>query len=196
MVTAPSRPLVHSYDPGKNPMDLVDTPSGKMERWRADAMLVGETSALTELIKQVHNDAEATIADTVSREAAVSAREQACDDREKAHAISVTRFVDFVGQAAALFDRIEKQRADAERQAAEPLAHPPGSPLPGEDDAPSHTPSGDLHAILPPKDPEQHGHPATAASRRISCRGRSVPQYTNPHPGCDEVSAPGDPRSR
>ena len=56
MVTAPQRPLTHSYDPAKNPMDLVDTASGPMERWRADALLVGETSALTEIIKQIQNE--------------------------------------------------------------------------------------------------------------------------------------------
>ena len=38
MTTAPARPSVHSYDPGKNPMELNGTPSGKMERWRAEAL--------------------------------------------------------------------------------------------------------------------------------------------------------------
>ena len=47
---------MHGYDPGKNPMELVDTPSGRMERWRADALLVGETSALTELSKQIRDN--------------------------------------------------------------------------------------------------------------------------------------------
>jgi hypothetical protein len=58
---------VHSYDPGKNPMELVDTPSGRMERWRADALLVGETSGLTALSKQVQTDAVAVIDDIEAR---------------------------------------------------------------------------------------------------------------------------------
>ena len=103
-------------------MELVDTPSGRMERWRADALLVGETSGLTALSKQVQTDAVAVIDDIEAREEALSAREQACDERERAHAVSVAQFVDFVGKASVLFDRIQKARAD---QMEEPIAAPP-----------------------------------------------------------------------
>ena len=40
------------------------------------------------------------------------------------HAVNVTRFVDFVGKASVLLDRLHKLRAD---QAEEPLALPPGT---------------------------------------------------------------------
>jgi hypothetical protein len=103
-------------------MELDDTPSGRMERWRADALLVGETSGLTALSKQVQTDAVAVIDDIEAREEALSAREQACDERERAHAVSVAQFVDFVGKASVLFDRIQKARAD---QMEEPIAAPP-----------------------------------------------------------------------
>jgi hypothetical protein len=59
MTVAPSHPPVHSYDPGKNPMELVATPSGPMERWRADALLLSETSAAI----QARHDAVTTLDD-------------------------------------------------------------------------------------------------------------------------------------
>jgi hypothetical protein len=70
MVVAPQRPLTHSYDPGKDPMEMVDTASGRMERWRANALLVGETSALTEISKQVRDDVAEALTDIEAREAA------------------------------------------------------------------------------------------------------------------------------
>jgi hypothetical protein len=152
MVVAPSRPLVHSYDPGKNPMELVDTPSGKMERWRADALLIGETSALTDLIKQVHSDAVEAIDDIEAREAKCAAREEACAARERALGVTAAQVVNFIGRAAALFDKLQEAKADAER---EPLAAPPGSPATSSPDDMHVLPSGELHVIAP-KDPEQH----------------------------------------
>jgi hypothetical protein len=73
-------------------------------------------------IKQVHNDAAEEIADIEARERALAAREEACNARKKAHAVSVAQFVDFVGKASVLFDRIQQARADQER---EPIALPP-----------------------------------------------------------------------
>jgi hypothetical protein len=180
MVTAPARPLVHSYDPGKNPMELIDTPSGKMERWRADALLVGETSALTELIKAIHNDSVSVHARYDAREAELNSRQDALDERERQIGVMAAQVVDMAGKASVLFDRIQKARADAER---EPLAHPPATEAaPGDD---THIPSGELHAIAA-KDPEQEGLAATesarGSSRRTPCWWRSAPQDTNPHP--------------
>ena len=104
MVVAPAHPLLHAYE-GENPFDLVDSKWGRVERWRAVALSTGELGAMTVLNKQIQNDAAATIDDIEAREAALAAREEACDAREKAHAVSVASFVDFVGKAAALFDR-------------------------------------------------------------------------------------------
>ena len=82
MVVAPSHPPVRAYD-GENPFDLVDSPYGRIERWRAVALSTGEVGAMTVLIKQIQNDAAAT--STLSRieRRAISGREQACDAREK-----------------------------------------------------------------------------------------------------------------
>jgi hypothetical protein len=122
MVTAPARPLTHSYDPDKNPFELVDSPSGPMERWRADALLVGETSALTELIKQVHNDSVSVHARYDAREAELNARADALDERERQIGVMAAQVADLAGQLSVRWDKLQKTRADQER---EPIAHPP-----------------------------------------------------------------------
>jgi hypothetical protein len=169
MTSAPSHPPVHAYSPGKNPMELVQTSSGnKMERWRADALLVGETSALTELSKQVRSEATETITDIEAREAALNARDDAISARERQHAVSVAQFVDFVGKASVLFDKLQKARDDAIAAEREPLAHPPGHPgdpsdpsklpepsLALENDTPA--PDGSLHVIPAQEDPDIEG---------------------------------------
>jgi hypothetical protein len=125
MTTAPQRPYVHSYDPGKDPMELVQTLSGPMERWRADALLVGETSAAI----QARHDAVTEITDieALKRELAAGqaalAIERATFDAEKlTFANQVLAAIDHLTTE---WDRFEKAKADA---AEEPLATPPGAP--------------------------------------------------------------------
>jgi hypothetical protein len=125
MTTAPERPLLHAYE-GENPFDIVDSAWGSLERWRVVALQTGEASGLTAIADHVRSDAVTAMDALEERERTVIEREQACDARERAHAVSITRFVDFVGQAASLFDRIEKLRAD---QQEEPLASPPGAAI-------------------------------------------------------------------
>jgi hypothetical protein len=140
MTSAPAHPPVHSYSPGKDPIEIVDTAAGQMERWRADALLVGETSALTAISVQVRNDAADIAARQDAREAELNARDDAISARERAHAVNATQFVDFVGKASVLFDRLQKARADAER---EPIAHPPNH-RPGDPSDPSKLPEPSL----------------------------------------------------
>ena len=112
MTMAPAHPRVHSYDPGKNPMELVDTPSGRMERWRADALLVGETSAAT----QARHEAIETIDDLIQQKRELAAGQAALAIERATFDAEKRAFAD---QAAALagrlsveWDRIEKLRAD------------------------------------------------------------------------------------
>jgi hypothetical protein len=123
MAIASAQPPVHSYD-GESPYELIDSKWGRLERWRALAMATGETSALTELSKQVRNDAAGISARLDAREAALNSREDSISARELQHAVNVTQFVDFVGKASVLFDKLHKMRADA---ADKPLATPPGT---------------------------------------------------------------------
>ena len=161
MTTAPARPLLHAYLGDGDPMEIVDSPFGRMEREKAKAMATGEFSGLVELSKKIRNDAATITAKQDAREAELNARQDAIAARELQHAVNVTNFVDFVGKASVLLDRVQRMRADAERK-PEPLATPPGATPPGSDDAPAHIPSGELHDVQA-KNPEQHGLPAATA---------------------------------
>jgi hypothetical protein len=152
MTTAPQHPPVHGYS-GEDPYELIPSPYGVMERWRAAAMSTGEVSGLSALSDWVKNDTVAKLDGIEERERAVSAREDAISARERVHAVNVANFVDFVGKASALFDRLDKLHADQEREAEDPLTLPPGAPsevskepeLAPEDD--THIPGGELHDI-------------------------------------------------
>ena len=122
-IVAPIGRMVSSYA-GENPYELIPSPWGEMERWRADALATGELSALTALTEQVRNDAAGIAARQDAREAELNARADAISARELQHAVSVTQFVDFVGKASVLFDKLEQTRADAGEVA---LASPPGA---------------------------------------------------------------------
>ena len=122
MTIAPQHPHVHAYS-GEDPMEIVDYHGKKLERWRALAEETGRLSALVELSKQVRNDSATIVARQDTREAELNARQDSIAERERQHAVNVTQFVDFVGKASVLFDRLHKLRAD---QAEEPLSLPPG----------------------------------------------------------------------
>jgi hypothetical protein len=122
MTVAPARPLIHAYS-GDDPMEIVDYHGRKLERWRALAEETGRLSALVELSKQVRNDSATIVARHDAREAALNSREDSLNARERQHAVHVTQFVDFVGKASVLFDKLHRLRAD---QAEEPLSLPPG----------------------------------------------------------------------
>ena len=123
MTVAPARPLMHAYS-GEDPMEIIDYHGRKLERWRALAEETGRLSALVELSKQVRNDSAAIVDRQNARDAELNARQDSIAARERIHAVNVTQFVDFVGKASVLFDRLHKLRAD---QAEEPLATPPGT---------------------------------------------------------------------
>lgn len=113
-------------------MEIIDYHGRKLERWRALAEETGRLSALVELSKQVRNNSAAIVDRQNARDAELNARQDLIAARERQHAVNVTRFVDFVGKASVLFDRLHKLRAD---QAEEPLAAPPGAENKGPEPA-------------------------------------------------------------
>jgi hypothetical protein len=124
MTVAPQHPPVHGYE-GQDPFEIIDSKWGRMERWRAISQATGELSALVELNAQVRSDSANLMARQDARDAQLNAREAALGARERQHAVNVTQFVDFVGKASVLFDKLHKMRADRQE---EPVAHPPGEP--------------------------------------------------------------------
>ena len=160
MTSAPSHPRTHSYE-GADPYEIIESKWGKVERWRADALATGELSALTALTEQVRSDAAGSAARLDAREASLNARADAINARELQHAVNVTQFVDFVGKASVLFDKLNKLRADA---AEEPLATPPGTASdPSKLPEPSQELEGDAIPGTSPGEPsEDPDDPATA----------------------------------
>jgi hypothetical protein len=153
MTKAPAHPPVHAYDPGKNPMELVDTPSGRMERWRADALLVGETSAAT----QARHDAVTTLDDIEAQKRELAAGQAALAIKRATFDAEKRIFAD---QAAALagrlsveWDRLTKLRTD---QQEEPLVVPPGNPSdPNKEPEPPLALEGDTISGTLPGDPSE-----------------------------------------
>ena len=125
MTEAPKFPLEHSHTGDENPFESVHSKFGLMERWRAHALQTGELGAMTVLSDHVKNDAVARMDAVEEREAQCAAREEACDQRERALGVTAAKFVDFVGKSAVLFDRLAQAKADAERE-PEDLPLPPG----------------------------------------------------------------------
>ena len=99
MTVAPSHPPVHSYDPGKDPMELVATANGPMERWRADALLLGETSAAV----QARHDAVTTLDDLEQQKRELAAGQAALAIERATFDAEKRAFAD---QAAALAGRL------------------------------------------------------------------------------------------
>ena len=149
MTTAPKYPLMHAYLGEGDPMEIVDSPFGRMEREKAKAIATG--SGLVELSKKIRNDAVSIAARQDARQAELDARADAINARELQHAVSVTNFVDFVGKASVLFDKLQRLRAD---QAEEPLATPPGTD-PSEPPEPSLELEGDNASGTAPGDPSE-----------------------------------------
>jgi hypothetical protein len=192
MTVAPARPLLHAYS-NEDPMEIIDYHGRKLERWRALAEETGRLSALVELSRQVRNDSAVIVDRQNARDAELNARQDSIAERERIHAVHVTRFVDFVGKASVLFDRLHKLRAD---QAEEPLAAPPGAenkePEPAlspEDAEVSGAPPGE-----PSEDPtmeDQEGDPYgefPRLTKPIAMDQAEFPDPELPHP--PEVQQP------
>jgi hypothetical protein len=169
MTVAPSHPPVHGYE-GEDPYEIIESKWGKIERWRALSQTTGELSALTALTEKVRNDAAGIAARQDAREAELNSRADNLSARELQHAVNVTQFVDFVGKASVLFDRLHRMRADAQE---EPLAAPPGtSGDPNKEPEPSLELEGDNIAGTS-EDPDD---PATAEDQT------EFPTGELPHP--------------
>jgi hypothetical protein len=126
-----------------NPFELVDSPWGKIEAWRASTLACGTMGALTQVYQMVRNDAAELEEKTVAF------------DAKKASVLrTVNKLINFMSRVDALTARMEaleaKRKADeqAAREFEEPIEEPPGM----GDDTPS--PSGELHALPPSEVPE------------------------------------------
>src|SRR5262249_16276977 len=64
---------------GNNPFEKVDTPLGTMERWRAEAMLIGTTGGMKSVFESIRADAAAQAARADEAEARTTLIRHVCD---------------------------------------------------------------------------------------------------------------------
>ena len=116
----------------EDPFQLIDSAWGIIEtmcgptHWKLDRW-ARRAAALS---KKVRNDSVGVIARHDAREAALSARADALDQRERNLGVMAAQVADFVGKASVLFDRLHKIRDDAVAAAEGPLPSPPGTEEP------------------------------------------------------------------
>src|SRR5262249_38454930 len=140
---------------GKNPFEKVSTPLGEMERWRAEAMLIGTTGGMQSVLQTVRDDA-----------AELEKKTAALDAKKSAVLNTVNRLLRFMSRVDALTSRVEaleaQRKADEATQRKldeEPIELPPHiaeyqtRTPPAEIGDETHHPGGELHD-LPPKDEE------------------------------------------
>jgi hypothetical protein len=133
------RPLILDNN---NPWELIDTPWGTIEAWRASTMATGTMGALAQVATIVRSDTAELQEKTVAF------------DAKKASVLrTVNKLLNFMSRVDALTSRVEaleaKHRAEGERQREfeEPIEEPPGTEEPQADD--THVPGGELHALVP-----------------------------------------------
>jgi hypothetical protein len=145
---------------GNDAFTLIPTPLGEMERWRAEAMLIGTTGGIQSVYSAIRNDAATQAARADESEPRNALIEHLCTkvaDFER-------RFADHEARLAAAE---EKRRADEAREAEfeeEPQELPPDiaahqelSPPTKIGDAHSttHVPGGELHSVAPKDEPPE-----------------------------------------
>jgi hypothetical protein len=147
-------PTLEKIMNGNNPFETVDTPLGTMERWRAEAMLIGTTGGMQNVLQTIRNDAAELEKKTVE-----------LDAKKSAVLSTVNRLLRFMSCVDALTSRVEaleaKRKADEAEQREfeeEPIELPPDFDRPqdlppAEIGDETHTPGGELHE-LPPEDEE------------------------------------------
>ena len=149
---------------GKNPFEKVSTPLGEMERWRAEAMLIGTMGGIRSVYDIIRSDAVEAAARADAEEARTTLIKHVCE-RVDALAARVDAF------ASELEAFKAKERADAEAAAQaeeerrrqleeDPLEDPPdiaeyqARNPPSEIEDEEHQPGGELHTVAPKEDPE------------------------------------------
>jgi hypothetical protein len=126
----------------RNPFEIIDSPWGRIECWRASTLATGTMGALAQVYQMVRND-----------QAELQEKTVAFDAKKASVLRTVNKLLNFMSRVDALTSRVEaleaKRKADEEQQREfeEPIEEPPGT----SDDTPA--PSGELHALPPSEEP-------------------------------------------
>jgi len=155
MTHDPHLPTLEQIMNGNNPFEILATPLGAMERWRAETMLIGTTGGIQSVYSAIRDDAATQAARADEAEARNALIEHLCekvDDFQR-------RFDDL---EARLAEAEDKRRADEQTQRKldeEEIELPPDLDRP-QDLPPSKIgdeaalPGGELHEIEAKEEPE------------------------------------------
>ena len=143
-----------------SPFDIIDSPWGHIERWKASTLATGTMGALAQVYKMVRNDA-----------AELEKQTAALDAKKSAVLSTVNRLLKFMTKVDALTSRVKafeaKRKADeavqrkldeepieliAEYQTCTPPAEV-GDDTSRQRSGETHHPGGELHTIAPKEEP-------------------------------------------
>jgi hypothetical protein len=151
-VTTPSPPIPATEDP----FELIPSPWGVIERWRASTLSTGTMGALAQVCEIVRADAAEAVARADAMEARKALVQRLCDQ-----VAEMQERINTLAEPLEARHRADQEEQERERLAAfeqEPIELPPGtSEVPDEelevlrhpDD--THVPGGELHDV-PPKE--------------------------------------------
>jgi len=139
-----------------SPFDIVDSPWGHIERWRASTLATGTMGALAQVAAIVRNDA-----------AELEKKTAALDAKKSAVLSTVNRLLRFMSRVDALTSRVEaleaKHKADEaeQREFVEEPELPPDFDRPQDlpaakiGDNETHQPGGELHSVAAKTEEEE-----------------------------------------
>ena len=161
-----------------NPFELVDTPWGHIEAWRAPTLATGTMGALAQVYDAVRNDAATTAERVAALDATREKMQQLCDMIDNLH-----RRMDAHAARMEAFEL--KHRADEQAQLKfeqEPLALPPEPDDPDVVEDETHQPGGELHSVA-----AKEGEPASEDAEDQT-------EFELPEPGMTEPQLATDAR--
>jgi hypothetical protein len=129
-----------------NPFEIIDSPWGHIERWRASTMSTGTMGALAQVYDIVRADADAAVARVEETKARKALVQHLCDQ-----IAAMQRRINTLADALEARHKADAEREERERQfEEEPLSLPPGNTeleLEREPDPPELTADDTLHEL-------------------------------------------------
>jgi hypothetical protein len=140
------------YGDPANPHEILDTPFGQMEAWRASTLATGSMGAFDTYMKSFREEAARLRADAVTTIKDLEGRKKELDERALQLNDHANKLIDFAGKLATYHEHLKKRDEEQTKFAEEPAQPPGNEPTRGSDEYVA--PAGDLHVVEPKHEPE------------------------------------------
>jgi hypothetical protein len=150
------------YENPENPCEEIDTPWGKIPRWKASTLATGSMGAFNEYMKTIRADA----ADASARIALADARADELERREGQLSAREALIKDAVTKVTQLLSRADSMLTELEERSKQQAADEEE-----EQELETNLPGGELHD-LPPKQAQDPDEPDPIGDQSISRRRR------------------------